>query len=43
MIALGLSMALTGLAGLVVIGILIYVIVNRIRQIDKEKFTDRDN
>ncbi len=43
MLALGLSLVLTGLAGLVVIGILIYVIVNRIKQIDKEKFPDRDN
>jgi hypothetical protein len=39
----GLMLFAIGFGGLVAVGLLIYVIVNRIRQIDKENFPDRKN
>jgi len=42
MLATGLIMLAVGLGGLVALGLLIYVIANRIRQHDKENFPKRD-
>jgi hypothetical protein len=43
MIAVGITVLFTALVGLGAVGLLIYVIVNRINQKDREKFQDRDN
>jgi hypothetical protein len=43
MIAVGITLIFTALIGLGAVGLLIYVIVNRINQKDRERFQDRDN
>lgn len=43
MVAFGITLLFTALVGLAAVGVLIYVIVNRINQKDREKFQDRDN
>ncbi len=43
MLGAGLVLFAIGLVGLAALGLLIYVIVNRIRQFDKEDFPDRKN
>jgi hypothetical protein len=43
MLFAGLTLLAIGVFSLVAVGLLIYVIVNRIRQIDREKFNKRDN
>ncbi len=43
MISIALGMLFTGIVVIGGLGLLIYVIVNRIRQKDRENFPDREN
>jgi hypothetical protein len=43
MIALGVSVFLAALIGVGVVALVVYVIVNRIRQKEQDRFLDRDN
>jgi protein-S-isoprenylcysteine O-methyltransferase Ste14 len=43
MFALGLTVFVSAVIGIGVVALIVYVIVNRIRQKDEERFLDRDN
>lgn len=43
MLFAGLTLIAIAVFALIAVGLLIYVIVNRIRQIDRERFNKRDN